>query len=83
MYLIYFIDRTWSVESTKLLITLRSTQFLSAKIKGKKSKLWELISNEMAEKGYSFSSKVCDEKWRRLCTQHKKYYDLSKKSGAT
>ncbi|XP_015378308.1 PREDICTED: trihelix transcription factor GT-2-like [Diuraphis noxia] len=77
-------DRTWSVESTKFLIALRvsySAQFLSAKKKGKKSKLWELISNEMAEKGYSFSPKVCDEKWRRLSAQHRKYYDLSKKSG--
>ena len=55
--------------------------FYQQKKKGKKSKLWELISNEMAEKGYSFSPKVCDEKWRRLSTQHRKYYDLSKKSG--
>lgn len=35
----------------------------------------------MAEKGYQFSPKVCDEKWSRLSTQHRKYHDLSKKSG--
>ncbi|KAL4103531.1 hypothetical protein QTP88_018894 [Uroleucon formosanum] len=73
-----------SVEELKFLITLRvsySTKILSAKKKGKKFKLWELILNKIAEKGYSFSPKVCDEKWHRLSTQHRKYYNVSKKSG--
>lgn len=75
---------TWSVESTKFLISLRQNynlQFESAKKKGKKMQIWELISNDMKEKGYALTPTLCDEKWRRLLTQYRKHYDARKKSG--
>eukprot|EP00102_Acyrthosiphon_pisum_P018680 XP_016655890.1 PREDICTED: uncharacterized protein LOC107882271 [Acyrthosiphon pisum] len=34
----------------------------------------------MAEKGYSFAPKVCDEKWRRLSTQHQLLNESSQPS---
>lgn len=40
-----------------------------------------MISIEINEKGYNLSANMCDDKWRRLLTQYKKYYDGTKISG--
>jgi len=56
-------------------------KFLKAQKKGKKNELWEIISNEMLEKRYKFSSRQCDEKWRRLLTQYRRTHDAMKTSG--
>lgn len=35
----------------------------------------------MCENGFHVSGKDCDEKWRRLKTQHRKYHDKALQSG--
>lgn len=44
-------------------------------------KIWELISKEMAKKGYYFSPAHCENKWKTLKRTYKTRHDINRKSG--
>ncbi|KAL5246444.1 hypothetical protein ACI65C_013852 [Semiaphis heraclei] len=77
----------WTEQVIKQLIAERtklSKEFMYAKKKGQKNKLWEKIAKVLHKQGYTnFTATNCDDKWRGLLNQFRKVHDASKKTGGS
>ncbi|KAK7286913.1 hypothetical protein RJT34_22269 [Clitoria ternatea] len=61
----------WSIQETKEFLTIRAEldqTFMETK---RNKQLWEVISNQMKEKGYHRSAEQCKCKWKNLVTRYK------------
>jgi hypothetical protein len=61
----------WSIQETKEFLMIRSEldqTFMETK---RNKQLWEVISNNMKEKGYHRSAEQCKCKWKNLVTRYK------------
>lgn len=73
---------TWNINNTKLLLDRYMAQvpnFRNPKVK--KSTVWQTISREMNERGYSVTPDICDKKFRNLKITYKKMKETKQKTG--
>lgn len=76
-------NNSWTRNATLLLIDcykLYKNQILSGKIR--KKVVWEKITSQMKENGYSFNSEQVAGRWKSLLRAYKNVKDHDKKSGS-
>lgn len=65
---------SWSMDSTMCLIDTfdrHKEKFMKAAT-GDKISIWKIISEEMMQNGFNYSSRACDNKWRTLKNRYHK-----------
>ena len=73
----------WTTAATKYLISLYEVHEAQMEDPRKKKKdIWEVIYKEMAAKGYKYSAKQLEAKWKNLTKSHKDIIDNKTKTGA-
>ena len=61
----------WSIQETKEFLMIRAELDPTFMEKKRNKVLWEVISNNMREKGYNRSAEQCKCKWKNLVTRYK------------